>query len=49
LHYRLDPAVADQQNALGQAANDVLGEFLAGQKLLGQQRIFRVNERYLPV
>jgi hypothetical protein len=41
---RFDAAGADQEYAIAQAAGDVLRQFLAGQKLLREDGIFRPDQ-----
>ena len=38
------PPRADEQHAVGQPADDVLSQLLAGEQLLGQHGVFRLHE-----
>ena len=46
LHDAVNAAGADQKHPLRQPANDVLGQFLVGQQLLGQHGVLGLNQRY---
>jgi hypothetical protein len=44
LNHRLDTAGTDEQNAIGQSANNVLSQFLASQQLLGQDGVLSLHQ-----
>jgi hypothetical protein len=46
LEDRLDPAGADQQDAVGQSADDVVGELLAGEEFLRQEGVLGLDEAH---
>ena len=44
LDHGFDPPRADEEGRVGQPADNVLGQFLAGQQFLGQQRRLRLDQ-----